>query len=223
MVYNIIDMIKNIIFDFDGVLAESVNVKTEAFRALYLPFGEEFANRVVEHHLRNGGVSRFEKFKIYHAQWLGLDVTEELMAQLTRQFSILVLEGVVHAPEVLGARKFLELYKNNCRMWIISGTPTEEMKEITKRRQIDHYFEEIFGSPTVKTAWTKYIIDNWHLKADETLFVGDAESDYDAAIQNRVHFILRQTEENAPIFIDFTGFKIHDLTQLDQMIQSIKK
>ena len=38
-------IIKNIFFDFDGVLAESVNVKTQAFHDLYLPFGEGIAKK----------------------------------------------------------------------------------------------------------------------------------------------------------------------------------
>lgn len=39
-------MIKAIFWDFDGVIAESVNVKTEAFYNLYLPYGIEIAEKV---------------------------------------------------------------------------------------------------------------------------------------------------------------------------------
>ena len=38
---------KNIIFDFDGVLAESVHIKTHAFYLLYKQFGKEIAEKVV--------------------------------------------------------------------------------------------------------------------------------------------------------------------------------
>jgi beta-phosphoglucomutase-like phosphatase (HAD superfamily) len=57
-------MIKNIFFDFDGVLAESVNIKTEAFKQMYACNGDEVAGKIARHHVENGGVSRFEKFKI---------------------------------------------------------------------------------------------------------------------------------------------------------------
>ena len=53
------------IFDFDGVIAESVSAKTDAFREMYLPYGEEIANQVVDYHINHGGVSRFEKFKYW--------------------------------------------------------------------------------------------------------------------------------------------------------------
>ena len=55
-----------IIFDFDGVIAESVEIKTEAFRDMYSSYGKDISDSVVDHHLINGGMSRFEKFPLYH-------------------------------------------------------------------------------------------------------------------------------------------------------------
>ena len=49
--------IQAILFDFDGVIADSVHVKTEAFAKIYEPYGKEVVNRVVTHHIANGGVS----------------------------------------------------------------------------------------------------------------------------------------------------------------------
>ncbi len=55
--------ITNIFFDFDGVIAESVSAKTDAFKEMYLPYGEKIAEEVVDYHIKNGGVSRYEKFR----------------------------------------------------------------------------------------------------------------------------------------------------------------
>jgi len=65
-------MIKAIIFDFDGVIVESVQVKTDAFAEIYNPFGKEIVQKVVKHHKANGGISRFEKFELYHRNFLAL-------------------------------------------------------------------------------------------------------------------------------------------------------
>ena len=51
--------IKAIIFDFDGVIVESLDIKTGAFKKLYEVFSEEIATKVVNHHLINGGISRY--------------------------------------------------------------------------------------------------------------------------------------------------------------------
>ena len=99
--------IKAIIFDYDGVIAESVNVKTEAFAELYKPYGEKIVQKVIEHHEANGGVSRFEKFKIYHKDFLGEDIDQQKVYELAKQFSDLVLQKVIDSPYVIGAYDFI--------------------------------------------------------------------------------------------------------------------
>jgi beta-phosphoglucomutase-like phosphatase (HAD superfamily) len=55
-------MIETIIFDFDGVILESVTVKTEAFRELFSS-EPDCPDEIVEFHKRNGGMSRYDKFR----------------------------------------------------------------------------------------------------------------------------------------------------------------
>ena len=212
--------IRNILFDFDGVLAESVNIKTEAFRSMYLPFGNDIANRVVNHHIENGGMSRFEKFKLYHEKWLGIKLSPRLLEQLTEKFSMLVLKGVVSSPEVKGAHKFLETNKTNIKYWIITGTPTNEIIDIVEKRGIKHYFMGIYGSPVKKDVWANQIIREFSLNLDETIFVGDAIADYNAAMKNKVKFILRETVDNIPLFKDYKGHRVKDMDELNLLIEN---
>ena len=60
-----------VVFDFDGVLVESVDVKTDAFAALYRPYGSDIVEKVVAWHMAHGGVMRFEKFRHFHRVFLG--------------------------------------------------------------------------------------------------------------------------------------------------------
>ena len=45
-----IDLFQAILFDFDGVLCECTDVKTEAFAKLFESFGEEVVKKVMNHH-----------------------------------------------------------------------------------------------------------------------------------------------------------------------------
>jgi beta-phosphoglucomutase-like phosphatase (HAD superfamily) len=54
-----------IIFDFDGVLVESVDVKGDAFVALYKYETPEIREKVKRYHSEHGGISRFEKIRYY--------------------------------------------------------------------------------------------------------------------------------------------------------------
>lgn len=53
------------IFDFDGVIKDSINVKTKAFLKIYEKEGQEIAQQVKKYHLNNGGVTRIKKFQYY--------------------------------------------------------------------------------------------------------------------------------------------------------------
>ena len=56
-------MIRAIIFDFDGVIVDSVDVKGLAFAEIYSKYGGGIAEKVLSHHRSNGGMSRKVKFK----------------------------------------------------------------------------------------------------------------------------------------------------------------
>jgi len=48
-------MIRGIAFDFDGVLVESVDVKTRAYARMFEEYGADIVSKVVDYHLTNGG------------------------------------------------------------------------------------------------------------------------------------------------------------------------
>jgi glycosyltransferase involved in cell wall biosynthesis len=90
------------------------------------------------------------------------------------------------------------------------------MKEIAKAKGIAHYFEEIYGSPKNKIDWGKHILDTYNIKAEETLFIGDAMNDYIAAEENGMHFLLRKTTENLDIPSSIP--KIENLLDLNKVL-----
>ena len=185
--------IKAIIFDYDGVIAESVNVKTEAFTEMYRPYGENVMQKVIEHHEANGGISRFEKFRIYHKEFLGLEIDQLKIDQLAMQFSELVLQKVIESPYVKGAFEFLVKNYKKYDYYISTGTPTEEIEKILKIKKIRRFFKEVYGSPEKKDVHVQNILNRYNYNKYEVIFIGDALSDRDAARKNGIGFIGRYT------------------------------
>lgn len=216
-------MIKAIFWDFDGVIAESVNVKTEAFYNLYLPCGEEIAGKVRRHHLDNGGMSRFDKFRHYQTAFLGRPADEETVSALSERFSDLVVQGVIAAPFVSGVERVLEAYGGTLGFYIISGTPTEEMRHIVRQRGIDSHFRGVYGSPESKSHWCKTIMGENGYSPNEVLFIGDALSDYRAAAENGLIFLLRRHDDNAGLFEDYEGYWVNDFNRFDVVLDKIKR
>ncbi len=207
-------MLKAIVFDFDGVLCESVEIKTQAFRKLFASHPERL-EEVIDFHMRNGGLSRFAKFEIIYRDILKKPLPEEEMARLAREFVVYSREAVIAAPMVRGAMEFLEEYSRKILLFVASGTPETEMVEIVKAKGLGAYFRGVFGSPRLKADIVRTIFEQYALKAAEVIFVGDSLTDHAAAQQTGLFFVGRVVpdyfnpfEEKKP---DFIIQDIHDL------------
>jgi HAD superfamily hydrolase (TIGR01549 family) len=188
-------MIKVVIFDFDGVIVESLDIKTEAFRQLFKGYPDH-VEAILQYHIDNGGISRQEKIKYFYKNILKLPLTEELLNNLCDRFSELVVDQVVAAPFVKGAKDLLEKLKGKYKVFVISGTPQDEMRLIVQRRKLEAYFDAVYGSPDTKADITKRILTNAHVQPFEVVFVGDAVNDLIAAKANGVKFIARAMDYN---------------------------
>ena len=201
-----------VIFDFDGVISESVEIKTEAFRDMYAPYGKKVSDKVVGHHLENGGMSRFEKIPFYHRNFLGKALSKSQIQDLSNQFSNLVTTKVVECPLVKGSLSLLDFLYSKKLLFISTGTPEKEIKQIIKTRKLHRYFLEILGSPASKEDHIKTILRKYKLKTADILFIGDAETDIKAAEISQINFILRQHNLNSNLTKNFKGKIIDDLS-----------
>lgn len=186
-------------FDFDGVLADSVEVKSRAFARLFEPYGPEVMARVVDHHRRHSGVTRVDKFRHYYQEFLRKPLGDEELADLCRRFARLVVDEVVAAPEIPGAEDFLRAWAGKLPCFVVSATPEEEIREIVHRRGWSHYFREVRGAPTSKQQNLEILLRKYRFPSKKCLFFGDAESDYRAARASGVQFLGILSDSQAPL------------------------
>jgi phosphoglycolate phosphatase-like HAD superfamily hydrolase len=213
-------MITTLFLDFDGVILESVEAKTEAFFKMYLPYGEEFANRVRDFHLANGGVSRFDKFRTWHQIWLQENLSEEKICELSEKFSRLCLQNVIESPYVPGALQFLKKAQFQYQMFVITGSAQKDIDITLEKLKINSLFLKVCGSPRNKIEWGTKLMLDYQLKPDEILFVGDSESDKEAAKFLKTHFVLRETELNRN-WSKTCQYVLPDLRFLLELIETI--
>jgi phosphoglycolate phosphatase-like HAD superfamily hydrolase len=214
-------MIRAVIFDFDGVLVESVDTKTKAYASLFAGEGEEVVSKVVAYHLEHGGVSRFEKFKFIYHEILQRPLSEEKFVALCEDFSRRVVDEVVNARWVDGAREFLENKKNTYQFFVVSGTPDEELRAIIERRGMESSFVAVFGSPKTKDVLLNELMALYGFKCNELIFVGDATTDLQAAKSTGIRFIWRRISPETPPMINFEGPTVSNLTQLEDCLEKV--
>lgn len=213
-------MIKAVIFDFDGVLVESTDVKTKAFGRLFEQEGPGVVSQVVRYHSENAGVSRFDKFRYFYKEILKRPLEEETYQSLCRAFASLVVEEVIRVPYVSGAKEFLDANRDKYKCFICSATPQEELEFIVRKRGMAHYFRGVHGAPRKKQDIVREILLAEGLVATDAAYVGDAMSDYEAAVSNNITFIAR-LHEGDPLFDDKDCLKIMDLTGLDDILKKL--
>jgi phosphoglycolate phosphatase-like HAD superfamily hydrolase len=185
-----IDQSKLLIFDFDGVIADSVEVKSEAFAILYESYGVDVVNKIINHHNSNGGMSRFEKFKYYHKNFLNKEISEELINQLSKKFSSLVFNKVVSSDEINSVGKFLNIYSKKEKICVInSATPQLEIEKIINAKGFDQIFSSVFGSPNSKLENIIKILNKYNCSNNEVVFFGDSKADLLAAKRANIDFI----------------------------------
>lgn len=188
-------MIKAIVFDVDGALLESLDIKTRAFATLFSSHPEHL-DTIVQFHIKNGGMSRFDKFRFIYRDILKKQLSEEEFASLCSRFKKLVLNGVLSCDMVEGAHEFLKKYHSNYMFFVITATPHDEIREILMKRDLRNYFKAVYGAPTPKSEALAEILQKFSLSPNQVVYVGDALNDYHATEPLGVRFIGRLHREN---------------------------
>lgn len=182
---------QHIIFDFDGVLAESNEIRFNGFRKLFKDYHEEQVEKLVSYAKANGGVSRYKKIEYFFNVIRREPISDELVSSWAAIFSELVEQDIVEAKPVQGSLKFLEGYSNHFDFAIVSGSDQTELRRVCAKRKIDHFFEMILGSPVEKKDNIAALLSNLNWKPSKTLYVGDSNNDFEAAKENDLDFIGR--------------------------------
>jgi len=186
---------KTVFFDFDGVIKDSMNVKSLAFEQIFSSFGQKLSEKIKLHNEENGGMSRFDKLPIYF-EWTQQETSKSLVEKYAEKFSLLVKHKVINSDWVDGILSYLENNNNRQQYFLVTATPQQEIEDILGQLKIAEYFKQVIGSPTDKKDAIQIILKKYKIKQKQSVMIGDSSSDYEAATANKVPFVLRKTNLN---------------------------
>ena len=187
---------QTLVFDCDGVLLDSNRVKTEAFRLAAFPYGTTATERLVQHHVENGGVSRYKKFehfleKIVPAV-MGHDGAPRDLAAcdaLLSAYAAAVHEGLRTCAIAEGLEQLREKTPHS-RWLVVSGGDQAELRAVFDERGVADYFDGgIYGSPDAKPEILAREIANGNIQ-HPAIFLGDSQYDYQCAKAAGLGFVF---------------------------------
>lgn len=202
-----------IFWDFDGVIKDSVDVKTQAFVKLFERYGSQVSEQVKSHHEAHGGMSRFEKIPLY-LMWAGERVTPDRIDEYCQRFAQMVRQGVIDAPWVPGAEALLRNNPHRQIFVLVSATPQEELEQILYELDLMKCFASVIGAPTSKAEAIRMTLNRHNIDPQHCLMIGDARADMEAAQANQVPFLLRRHTSNQIVFGAYNGASIKDLREI---------
>ena len=201
-----------IIFDFDGVLVESNEIRFNGFRKLFRDYPKGQVEQLVNYSKANGGVSRYKKIEFFFNTIRKESISLKSVNHWANQFSELVTEDILEARPVEGSLEFLEKYFNQFDFAIISGSDQKELREICKRRGIDSFFKVILGSPTEKKDNIATLLSDLKWERNKSLYIGDSNNDLEAAKANNIDFIGRSSG-----LVDWEGYNVKFVSDLSSL------
>ena len=181
--------VKVIAFDFDGTIFDSSRLKINAFKELYKDYGEKIQTRVIDYHLKNLGINRFEKFKFFQESILFKTYDQKIGSKLSEKFNKIIEENVNKAHLIVGVEEFFKKYEGEFLFYIASAAPKEEIEYVLRKKNLSKFFKKVFGYPKLKFDVLGEILLEKKINKNELLMVGDTKADYIAANRQGVNFI----------------------------------
>jgi len=185
----LVDHFEVFVFDFDGTLVESNEIKLRAFY------------RVAEH--LDGSRERISSIMSNNPHWTRVEIFDELTRnfftkderaqaseRLLRAYSKRTIDEVAHASEVKGACELLEeLSLKQKDIYISSATPLPDLVELTQRRSLSGFIKDCFGAPEDKREHLANIKELSDCGWKDMLCIGDGDGDEAAALACGCEFI----------------------------------
>ena len=182
-------MIKNILWDFDGVILDSMPIRDHGFREIFKPYPSHLVDELIVYHRNNGGLSRFNKIHYFYENILKIKISESKIQEYADKFSNIMKEQLTNPQYLIEESiKFIKLNYKYYNFHIVSGSEHSELNFLCHKLSIVNYFRSIDGSPTYKNILIKNLMKEEGYKNKETILIGDSANDYEAAKNNEIKF-----------------------------------
>ena len=180
---------KNIIWDFDGVIIDSSEIRVFAFREMLKDYPLNMVNKLIDFHKKNDGLSRYIKIDYFFSDIIDENLDKQERTKMLKEFGLICSKKLDNKELLI--KDTLQFIVNNHsekNFHIASGSDNYELNTLCRSLDLSAFFKSINGSPEAKKDIVGRIILENSYAILETCLIGDSVNDYDAAIFNKIQF-----------------------------------
>ena len=214
-------MIRTIIWDFDGVIINSNDIRELGFRETLKRYPKNDIDKLILFHRKNGGLSRYVKFRHFFENILNHQVTENKIQYLADIFSNIMLDKLTLRETLINETiDYIKKTHKDFHFHIASGSDEHELNQLCRHHNIKKYFKSIKGSPKTKIKLIQEIISINNYSKNSCLMIGDSINDLEAAEANNIGFLGYNIDNHLK---EKKITQIRSFTNLDQLIKNFHK
>jgi phosphoglycolate phosphatase-like HAD superfamily hydrolase len=183
-------MKKTILWDFDGVILDSMKVRDSGFEKIFKDFDPVLIEQLLDYHRKNGGLSRYVKIRYFFEEVLGKSISDEGVLEYAHKFSLIMRKELTNTGNlILDSVNFIESNYNKYNFHIVSGSDGDELRYLCKSLKLSNFFISINGSPTPKNKLVKDVLVKYSYDVNNCMLIGDSINDFEAAKVNKINFL----------------------------------
>ena len=182
-------MKKNIFWDFDGVILDSLPIKDLGFTKIFENYPKKIVKEFLIYNKINSGLSRFHKIKYFYNHLLKKDIDNKKVLSYAEKFTS-IMKKKLSSKKYLIKDSLIYIKSNykNYNFHLVSASEHNELNYLCKKLNLDKYFLTIDGSPTPKINLIRDLLKKLKYKKKETIYIGDSVNDLEAAKINKIDF-----------------------------------
>jgi len=178
-----------IFWDFDGVILSSDKVRTEGFKYIFDSYSKKYIDKLIDYHIINGGLSRYEKIEYFSQKILDKKLNDEEKKQYAQSYGNYCRERLCDKKLLIKSSiSFIKENHKNFHFHLVSASDEKELIYLCSNLDIKKYFKSISGSPVNKIENIKKLLKSNNYSESSCCLIGDSINDKFAATKNRISF-----------------------------------
>ena len=178
-----------IFWDFDGVILNSDEVRTEGFKYIFDSYSKKQIDMLINYHTINGGLSRYEKIEYFSQKILDKKLNDEEKKQYAQLYGNYCRERLCDKNLLIkNSINFIKENHKNFDFHLVSASDEKELIYLCSNLDITKYFKSISGSPVNKIENIKRLLKSNNYIESKCCLIGDSNNDKVAAIENSISF-----------------------------------